>query len=154
MKFLGAKDNKLSFQIEAWEKRLLFELLNLYPAVPAGHHKLTRANDHPEDQQLLDETLAAQRKENRERVAALLKNASRFHEVEDGFNFEFDVGQVEWLLQVLNDVRVGSWIKLGSPEGPRELFAAVNDKTAAQFWAIEAVGHFQMALLGALNGEK
>ena len=58
--------------------------------------------------------------------------------------------ELEWLLQILNDVRVGSWIILGSPEQAME-FKLLNEKTAADFWAMEMSGQFQMRFLEALD---
>ena len=58
--------------------------------------------------------------------------------------------ELEWLLQILNDVRVGSWIILGSPEQAME-FKLLNEKTAADFWAMEMSGQFQMNFLAALE---
>jgi len=52
------------------------------------------------------------------------------------------------LLQVLNDVRIGSWIELGSPERPLE---ALGAKTAPAVWAMEMAGAFQMSLLELLR---
>ena len=58
--------------------------------------------------------------------------------------------EVEWLFQVLNDVRVGSWVRLGSPEGkPREVTIA----TAPHFVAMEMAGYFEAELLEALSRE-
>ena len=59
---------------------------------------------------------------------------------------------MEWLLQALNDIRVGSWLALGSPDGPVEILAALTDKTAPDFWAMEISGHFQAVLLAAVRG--
>jgi hypothetical protein len=53
-------------------------------------------------------------------------------------------------MQVLNDVRVGSWVILGSPDKkPAEL----NATTAPHFLAMEMAGYFQMQLLEALGRE-
>jgi hypothetical protein len=50
---------------------------------------------------------------------------------------------------VLNDIRVGNWVILGSPEHkPAELTAA---KTP-HFLAMELAGYFQIPLLQALMG--
>jgi hypothetical protein len=58
---------------------------------------------------------------------------------------------MEWLLQVLNDVRVGSWLLLGSPDGPAETLAKLSHETASHFWSMEVAGQFQMVLINAMN---
>ena len=57
--------------------------------------------------------------------------------------------EVEWLLQVLNDVRVGSWLALGEPDEDKP-----PDLTPENFRyavAMEVCGAFQSALLAALG---
>ena len=57
--------------------------------------------------------------------------------------------ELEWLLQVLNDVRVGSWLKLGQPDENQS-----PDVTPENFQfvlAMEVCGAFQSALLAALG---
>ena len=61
---------------------------------------------------------------------------------------------MEWLLQVLNDVRVGSWLTIGSPEELTQLTAALNEKTAPYFWALKVADHFLVGLLHALGERK
>jgi hypothetical protein len=58
---------------------------------------------------------------------------------------------MEWLLQVFNDIRVGSWVLLGSPEDNIEA-ALVDADSARIFWDMEMAGNFQMQLLAALEG--
>ena len=57
--------------------------------------------------------------------------------------------EVEWLLQVLNDVRVGSWLALGEPERGQE--PAVTAQNARYLLALELCGLFQSVLLAALG---
>ena len=64
------------FEIGRREKDLLLEILQLYPLVPPAHHRLSKtapAGQLDEHQRLLEESLAAQRKENRKSVRALLE---------------------------------------------------------------------------------
>ena len=151
MKFVGAHKGKFGFQISHQEKRLLFRVLKLYPLVPASYQRLSRTGEKPEDQQLLEEALAAQRSKNKKQLQAMLKAKSRFRRNKNGWRFSLKPEQMNWLLQVLNDIRVGSWLQLGSPDGPGEILTTVDDKTAHYFWAMEVCGHFQMVLLAALD---
>jgi hypothetical protein len=151
MNFIKAHKETFSFQIDGKEKRLLFEVLRLYPLIPVSHQRLSKSEERIEDQQLLEQALAVQRREHKKQVQAILKAKSRFRANKEGFCFSLKAAQMEWLLQVLNDVRVGSWLALGSPDGALEILAALNEKTAPYLWAMEAAGHFQAALLKAMN---
>ena len=153
MKLIRSSKTKLFFHLGQREKRLLEQVLKLYPCVPSAHHVLSKSSrlpDREENQRLLDDALAEQRAENRRQLRTLLAAPGRFEQIETGCRLWLARSEVEWVLQVLNDVRVGSWVILGSPEGK---LAGLNAKTAPYFWAMEMAGHFQMQLLEALEGE-
>jgi hypothetical protein len=152
VKLIKADQGKFSFQLARRERDMLLHVLSLYPLVPVAHQQLSKTGHRPEDQQLLEESLAAQRKKNRQRIQILLRAKSRFEENAHGFRLLLTSAQMDWLLQALNDVRVGSWLILGSPDGPEETFAFLSEKTAPYFWAMEVAGDFQMALVKAMSG--
>ena len=60
--------------------------------------------------------------------------------------------EIEWLLQVLNDVRVGSWIALGSPDPEQGKKIVFNEKILPRFRMMELAGAFEMVFLDALSG--
>jgi hypothetical protein len=152
VKFIKVDKGKCHFQIAAKERVLLFRMLRLYPVIPAAHQRLSRLEDKPEDQELLDAALAEQRAQNKQQALAMMNAKSRFRKNQRGYRFTIPAAQMEWLLQVLNDVRVGSWLALGSPDGPEKALAALNGRTAPHFWAMEISGHFQAVLLEAVRG--
>jgi len=152
MKLLRATKARWVFHLASREKRLLLELLKLYPCIPPGRQPLTKSSSLPDAeacQRMLDEALAEQRVENRKQLETLLAAPQRFRDAAAGCEFTLAVSELEWLLQILNDIRVGSWVRLGSPE---QSFEAVNEQTAPDWWAMEAAGAFQMQLLGAIEG--
>ena len=153
MKLIKTERGRYHFEIEAKEKELLFEMLRRYPLIPVAHQRLSRSEEKREDQELLDAALAEQRAQNKKNVTAMMQAESRFRKNKSGWGFSITAGEMEWLLQVLNDVRVGSWLALGSPDGPAAILEALNDRTAPHFWAMELCGHFQAALLAAKRGE-
>ena len=152
MKSLKADRGRFTFRVDRQEKRHLFKVLELYPLIPASHHRLSRAGERPEDQRLLEEALAAQRLQHRNQLAQWKVARSGLCEEAPTGVLTLKGAELEWLLQVLNDVRVGSWLALGSPDGAAEYLAALNERTARHFWAMETAGHFQMILLGAATG--
>ncbi|HWY74055.1 MAG TPA: hypothetical protein VN281_00475 [Verrucomicrobiae bacterium] len=152
MKFLKLEKGAFSFHISERERRALFKLLELYPLVPASYQKLSRDGGKPEDQQLLEDALNSQRNEHKAQVLAMLQTKSRFQSAPGGYQFNLKPTEAEWLLQVLNDIRVGSWLLLGSPDSMVKIFGALNDKSLPHFWSMEASGDFQMTLVHALTG--
>ena len=156
MKFLRATKNSLFFQLGKREKTLLLEILKLYPRIPSDYPRLskqTKALDTEASQRLLEEVLTEQRAENKKQLRAFLEKPKRFEENESGSRLALSSTDVEWLLQILNDIRVGSWVILGSPDPKGEL-RLLNEKTAPHFWAMDVAGHFQMELLEAMEGER
>ena len=153
MKLIQTNKSRVLFHLGHWEAHLLLEVLNLYPCLAPAHQKLSKAGPLPEtdaNQQLLDEALAEHRAENRKQLQALLADRRRFAPTETGGRLSLPPAEVEWLLQVLNDIRVGSWVRLGSPDAkPMRL----NKKTVPHYRAMEMAGYFEAQLLEALGGE-
>lgn len=152
MKFLNADGDNLVFQIGRRERNLLTALLKMYPLVPPAHHRIGGPADEPEtesNQHLLDEALAEHRGENKRQLEAMLQEPDRFMETPTGFRLTLTIGQLEWLLQVLNDIRVGSWLLLGSPDEKRGKRLRLTMQNARYVWAMELSGHFQYVLLSA-----
>ena len=157
MKLIRTRRDKFVFEISLSEKRLLFDVLKLYPLISATHHRLTksaRTAKHDENQRLLEESLAAQREENRKNVRAMLDEPGRFKEMAPGLQLTLSGPEIEWLLQVLNDVRVGSWIALGSPDPEQGKPFVFDEKAVIHFRMMELAGTFQMVLLNALSGRQ
>jgi len=151
VKRIKAKPDRIVFQMAVVEKRLLEEALDLYPLIPAHYAKLNRSSDTPalrEAQQLLDEALDEQRRENRRRLAAFLRDAHRFLPAPDGFLFTLNQPELEWLLAVLNDIRVGSWLRLGSPETASGDAIVRTPQTEPFIRAMDLSGYFLTVLLG------
>jgi hypothetical protein len=152
VKLLRASKNGHVFHLGQREKQLLLETLKLYPLVPASHHRLSKDDQGPnadEDQHMLEEALAEQRQENRRQALAMLNEPQRFRETETGFELRLTPSQVEWLLQVLNDVRVGSWLALGEPEPGEE--PELTKQNVKYRLAMELCGLFESVLLAALG---
>ena len=152
MKLLHASKNAYIFHLGQRERHLLLETIKLYPLVPASRHRLSK-DDHgakaAENQRWLEEALAEKRKENRRQVLTMLNEPQRFRETKSGFELELTLPQIEWLLQVLNDVRVGSWLALGEPEQGQE--PRVTEQNANYHFALQVSGMFQSVLLAALG---
>ena len=57
--------------------------------------------------------------------------------------------RVNWLLEVLNEIRVGHWHQLGSPDIDETVLTPENIE---QYISMQLCAEFQMVLLDALNG--
>lgn len=154
MKLLKVEGDRFVFQLSRQGKAVLVELLALYPLVPTAHHRVSREDDSAGlagTQQLIQEALTEAQQEARQQLDALWRDPERWQETPRGVRLVLSAAEIDWLLQVLNDVRVGSWIKLGEP-GYGELGKLdLNAETARYFWAMELSGHFQALLLDALQ---
>jgi hypothetical protein len=153
MKLVRSTKTGLVFDLSQREEQMLLRLLKLYPCVPAAHHVLSKAGRLPgaeANQQLLDEALAEQRAQHKKQLQTLLADPRRLEHTDSGARLSLSPAEAEWFMQVLNDIRVGSWILLGSPDGkPLEL----TPEKAPHFVAMERAGYFQMQLLEALERE-
>lgn len=149
MKLVHADQDRFVFKLSPDEKRVLLDILKLYPCVPPAHHRLSREDGddaQAERQRLLDESVVEQRARNKRQVQTLLKHPGTFQRENHAWRLTLRRGDFEWLLQVLNDVRVGSWIALGSPEDlPRQLPA--DPQQARHACAMELAGLFQTMLI-------
>jgi hypothetical protein len=154
VKLLKAEDNQFVFHISRREKQLLLELLKLYPVVKTNYQPLSKSASPGQvkiDQSLLEEALTLQHQENKRHLQTFLQETERFTENKSGFRFTLDSSQMEWFLQVLNDIRVGNWLALGSPDPAQKKAVEINQTNASRLWAMELSGYFQMVLLEALQ---
>ena len=155
MKLARFDGDNLVFEISKREKRLLLDVLKLYPLIPSSHQKISQSGEGAAIkgmQKLLDEALAEQRLENKKQLQAMLDEEARFQAHETGYHFSLNPSQAEWLLQVLNDVRVGSWLILGEPDEKEGKTVELTAENARYLWAMELCGFFQSSLLQALSG--
>lgn len=156
MKFIGQAGEGYSLEFAPEEKALLLHLLSLYPLVPESYHKLTKDKKLPkrdENQQLLDEALRAQRDQNKRAVQAFIGGSGRFTETEGASRVTFLRGELEWLLQVVNDVRIGCWIALGSPGYETRKKVKMSKEAVRHTMFLEIAGAFEMFFLGIINGD-
>ena len=149
------EQDKIVCQMGRREKDLFLELLSLYPRTPPAPRALSKNSVLPDaeaSQRMLDEALAEQRVQNRQLLQQLMLDLARFQVRPTGMKLVLSEADTEWLLQVLNDIRVGSWVILGSPEDPHAL-DELTEETVPSVWAMDMSGYFQMHLLKALTGD-
>jgi hypothetical protein len=132
----------------------LLAVLKYYPQVTSEYHQITQgaAEEIKGEQQLLQDAMSQRRAGHKRKLDKFLATPGRFHlEGPDLFHFSLTPDQLEWFLQVLDDVRVGSWVKLGCPDlepsPPKKL--ALHEARLLE--ALELSGFFQTILLAAYD---
>lgn len=154
MKLLERTDSAFTFLIGKRERELLTALLRRYPVLNTAHFRSREkspTSSSDENQALLEEALAEQQRENRRNLEEMLNQDGRFKENDFGFTFTLCPSELEWLLQVLNDIRVGSWVQLGQPDTNARLLPELNEESMQLAWAVEMAGLFEHSLLEAAN---
>jgi hypothetical protein len=142
------------FRISQREKDTLLATLQLYPMLDASYHQLSRKpkTTGRADQEWLEEAMDQQRQDHKKKLGQFFNNDRRFFKDSQGeLRFTLTGEQMEWLLRVLNEIRVGSWVQLGRPELD---VARKMNLTSAQvrlFTAMELSGYFEANLLEAFS---
>lgn len=151
MRLRRLAQDKFVFHLNLREKDVLFETIKLYPLVPASHHRLTQAaaSQSEENQRLLEASLAEQRTENRQQIEAMLNAPERLHPSGKSFRLPLKATELEWLLQVFNDIRVGSWLALGEPDEDQP--PQITSENLRFVLALEVCGAFQTVILAAFG---
>lgn len=153
MRLKEIKQDHWLYSLTDLERNILEAILERYPVLDPGYQQISRYMDSEETketQELLEECMSDQQRESRNFVNQILMEGSRqLFEVGD-HNWELTLSseERETLLQILNDIRVGFWLELGSPE---ETSPNNSDQLTAEQeskWALfQFTGYFQSNLL-------
>lgn len=151
MKLIERTDKALAFRLSVEELALFLHVLQEFPGERSSPVKLSNAaTDESLDaaRTLLEESLDEHRRENARAMSAFLQSEKHIQPDDEGVRLTVGREQVEWLLQVLNELRVASWEQLGCP-GTDEL--KVTEANVRDHLTLDVCGMFQMALLDALG---
>jgi len=159
MKFIEAqkpesRHHSYVFQISPREKELLLATLQFFPQLDSSYHQLSRnpKTAGKAEQEWLEEAMEQLRLEHKKKLAQFFNNDHRFFKESHGeFRFALTEEQMEWLLRVLNEIRVGSWVRLGRPEMEAARKIKMTGPQAHLFSAMELSGYFQTNLLEAFS---
>ncbi len=119
MKLLQKSDDKFIFELGFEEKDLLLEVIKLYPVLDPAYHKFSNSLDDEEaslSRNIFREDLLEHQGKNKKMVEEIFGESSPFKQDVLYCRLELRPEQLECLLQVLNDIRVGTWRNLDSPD--------------------------------------
>lgn len=154
MKLLEREGERLVFRMSAREKVLLERVLGFFPLRPeAQPGRLSKEADPRMDDadQLLMESLRDQKSDLTTWIQHRLCEGEAFQVSGAGWRLVLDGADVERLLQVLNELRVSAWVKLGRPD---QLDAAAEETASVAHAPLHALmvltGQFEMILVHAM----
>lgn len=109
---------RFTFRFEPTEREWFSRILEMYPV----QNEPVQAQADAEKQDLLEKAFAESRTKLREEAEAFLRSGSI--EIDKDFSefwhLRLTAAQIEELLQILNNIRIGLWIKLGKPDPNEE----------------------------------
>lgn len=158
MRFLASStpgpEALLAFEMSHREKALFLSIFRLFPVLENSHHVLSNdpKNAGTPAQRLLQDSMAQQRRDSRGRLDEFLHHQERFfRDAKAEARLTLTPEQLEWLLRILNDIRVGSWVQLGRPELDTVRRSTLSRDKAQAFAAMEMSGYFEFSLLQAFH---
>ena len=154
MRLLKRSAGTCLFHLGEEEKGLLLEVIGLYPVLEPSFQPLSKSSDparRKADQRLLEEALASQKEENAQTIRKTFGEGKCFSKSGPAWRMALTDAQAETLLQVLNDIRVGSWQNLGCPDPEQERRLHGTKATRRSLFLMEISAFFQTNLLRALD---
>jgi hypothetical protein len=125
------------------------------PGHSAAKNLISRTESSPqvaERQWLLNESLAEHRDELKRKAGKYLA-AGKLKAERDGWRLRLSTEDREFLLQLLNDVRISSWRALGQPENLETKPRPAADKESSLYNLMQLAGYFESELLQFEGGD-
>jgi hypothetical protein len=158
VKLLSREAGRLVFRLSKRDHEALLTTLRLRPLFPRRPRSI--ASDAEADQKLraaqqdLDAALEEHRTEQVSAVESLMSDTARCAaQPGGGWRLTLNEADAEMLLQALNEIRVGSWEKLGAPDFESGQHPELNEENFLALWAFQLSEVFQGTLLAAMTGE-
>ncbi|MCP5525248.1 MAG: hypothetical protein H7A47_00375 [Verrucomicrobiales bacterium] len=154
MRFHRTAPAEFRLELDGRERLLLARILQNYPSIPAHYHALSRNPPTAGDavlrraEALRQESLAEHRGTLR---TAMTDLRQRLLDQNHPGRLVVDLvaDEVDRLLQAVNDVRVGAWIRLGCPD-PAEVEASDDPVRMDLAFRMYTAGHFEGLMLAGL----
>ena len=151
MKLVSKTGEQIVFQLTETEDVFLRLALSAFPVGGEGWPRGTATPAAPPDPGLLSSALDELRREQTTRVQDFLDRQPQAPDGSPGRLLRVGLDEVDWLLQVLNEVRVGSWYALGCPDEVEEEKARNSSESVSHLIRYDFSGWMQAVLLAALE---
>ncbi len=152
MKIFEKNHSALIIELDATETKLLKHILSDYPLAPNESRRLSAFADADELQEhtrLLQSSLNEHTRANRAKLQHWMASPETWQPRQNRTLLTIKTKDRNWLLQILNDLRIGSWQKLHCP-GQEELAAVeLHPESAYPLWTMEISGLLQTLILNA-----
>ncbi len=155
MKLVRQNKDGWTYHLNQREGDCLRSLLQQFPLtanVPAQISKTGADPKTVEREKLLNESLAEHRNELKKQAMNLL-GAGKFKRGENGYRLTLNPEEREILLQIFNDIRIGSWHELGEPEELEPETPPPTERELVLYSLMNLAGYFEAAFLHALGGD-
>ena len=149
MKVLERGPDGWRYELDQREALYLRALLHKFPVTANHATKITKTDTDPkaaERESLLNASLAEHREKLKAQARGLVA-ADKLTAEANHWQLRLDPEEREMLLQILNDIRVGSWHSLGGPENLSSLGAAPTENELPYRALMEMAGYFEFKLL-------
>lgn len=153
MRVFEKTDSALVLELGLAETDFLKQILSDYPLVANESRRFSAfadADEVRENTQLLQNSLNEHTQTNRVKLQTWLASPKTWKPFPDRTLLSLKTEDCSWFLQILNDLRIGSWQKLNRPD-PEELVSIeLNQENAYPLLAMEVSGLLQTLILNAL----
>ena len=158
MKIISKTTDSVTYRFEHKEWLYFVDLLRLFPVLKEDYYQAGTVRNDPklaDTHQLLKEMLSDYKAEQKLWLLKFLKSEENRVKKKDGsIQLALSMREKETLLEILNDIRVGSWMVLGSPglkDADLELKLNHAKELQQVAWAMDLSGYFQMGFLRSEN---
>ena len=149
MKLVKESKGVWQYHLAQNEADILVGLLKKFPFTKIDAVKISKTDKHPkarEREKLLNESLAEHRKELKKLALDLIR-PDKLKLEEKGLLMTLSSENRETMLQILNDIRVGSWRVLGEPDDLHTNTPQTSAKDLAYRSLMDLAGYFECGLL-------
>ena len=156
MKLLRELRDGWEYELNPQEAACLRMLVGEFPFTPALPARITRTESGrkaAKREQLLNKSLAEHRGELKRQATKLIASG-RLKAGQAGWRLSLNLEEREILLQLLNDIRVGSWRALGEPDTLETELPPASGKAQRFYSLVQLAGFFEVKLLGLQDGEE
>jgi len=158
MKLRTQARNNWEYDLTHQETMCLRMVINAFPltldpaktAVPISRTDSSTQAD--ERQRLLNDSLSEHRSQLKRRAAVFL-TADKLKEERSGWRLQLGAEEREFLLQLLNEIRIESWRALGEPADLELVPRPDSHKELRLYNLMQLAGFFEFALLDHEVGE-